>query len=348
MISDKLKREYYQALEDRNTEYEGIFFVGVKSTGVFSRPTCSARTPKFENCEFFETAEQARAASFKPCRRCNPLDPPEQVPEIVRVLVAIVEKNPEKRWKNKDFQKLSVDASTVRRQFKKRFNMTFAAYVRAKRVEVAIKKIKTGHPVIEAQISSGYESGSGFRYAFARIMGAPPSRMRSNKILKASRLDLLLGPMLAIADDQSLYLLEFMDFDGLEKKIENLKEKTKAAIIPGQNQTIYLIEKELKMYFKGNLKTFKTPLVLLGSPFQRRVWEELKKIPPGETRSYSDLALIIGKPAAFRAIALANKANQLAIVVPCHRVVYADGSLGEYEKGIARKKWLLNHEKEIQ
>lgn len=346
MISAENKREYYQALIDKKTEYEGIFFVGVKTTGVFCRPTCPARKPKFENCEFFKTAQQALLASFRPCKRCRPLSHPNHVSELVQILVEAVEKSPEKRWKDRDFQELSVDASTARRQFKKRFGMTFVEYARARRMGLAMKQIRAGDPVIEAQLSSGYESGSGFRDAFSRIMGAPPSKIGNDKVLRASWLDTQLGPMLAIADKQALYLLEFVDRRGLEREVERLRQKTKSSIIPGCTKPIRTIENELRQYFEGKIREFKTPLHLLGSPFQKQVWEELKKIPPGETRSYSDIARAVGRPSSFRAVAQANGANQLALIIPCHRVINADGELGGYGGGLIRKKWLLNHEKE--
>lgn len=347
MITEKNQKEYYQALIDKKSEYEGIFFVGVKTTGVFCRPTCPARKPKYENCEFFETSQQALLASYRPCRRCKPLSHPKHVSKLVQILVEGVEKNPEKRWKDRDFQELSVDASTARRQFKKRFGMTFVEYARARRMGLAMKQIRAGEPVIEAQISSGYESGSGFRDAFSRIMGAPPSKIKNDKVLRASWLDTVLGPMLAIADERALYLLEFVDRRGLEREVERLRQKTKLAIIPGYTKPISSIENELNQYFKGTLREWKTPLLLLGSPFQKQIWEELQKIPPGETRSYSDIAASVGKPSAFRAVAQANGANQLAIIIPCHRVINAGGELGGYGGGIIRKKWLLNHEKGI-
>src|SRR5271154_3879661 len=113
MITVKRKKKYYQALIDKKSEYEGVFFVGVKTTGVFCRPTCPARKPKFEHCEFFETAEQALLASFRPCRRCKPLSYPQQSSELVQKLIQAVEENPEKHWRESDFQKLfSMDAST--------------------------------------------------------------------------------------------------------------------------------------------------------------------------------------------------------------------------------------------
>jgi AraC family transcriptional regulator of adaptative response/methylated-DNA-[protein]-cysteine methyltransferase len=344
MLPAERKEEYYRALLEKSTEYEGVFFVGVKTTGVFCRPTCPARKPKFENCEFYETAEQALLASFRPCQRCRPLSHPNHVSEIVRLLVEAVEENPEKRWKDQDFQNLSVDASTARRQFKKRFGMTFVKYARARRMGLALKSIRAGQTVIDAQLSSGYDSSSGFRDAFSRIMGAAPTMLEHSQPLKATWLDTRLGPMVAIADEEALYLLEFVDRRGLEREIERLRQKRKSAIIPGMTDPIRSIEQELAQYFDGKLTEFKTPLFLLGSPFQKNVWNQLIKIPPGETRSYSDIAAAIGNPNAFRAVAQANGANQLAIVIPCHRVINANGDLGGYGGGITRKHWLLNHE----
>lgn len=344
MISEETKKEYFQALLAKKTEYEGLFFVGVKTTGVFCRPTCPARKPKFENCEFFETAQQALLASFRPCKRCKPLSHPSQISKPIQKLIDAVEKHPERRWKDKDFEELAIDASTVRRQFKKRFGMTFVAYARARRMGLAMKQIKEEEKVIEAQLSTGYESGSGFRDAFSRIMGAAPTKMGNLSVLKASWIDTPLGPMIAIASEQALYLLEFVDRRGLEREIERLRKKTHSAIIPGRTESIDLIEKELQLYFAGKLRKFQTALSLLGSPFQKRVWEELLKIPHGETRSYAEIAIAIGKPAAFRAVALANGANQFAIIIPCHRVINTSGELGGYGGGLERKKWLLHHE----
>lgn len=337
---------YYQALLDKNSQYEGIFYVGVKTTGVFCRPTCPARKPKLENCEFFKTAEQALLASFRPCKRCRPLSHPEQVSLIVQKLVEAVEDNPEKRWKNADFQALSTDAVKARRQFQKRFGMTFVEYARARRIGLAVKKIRTGESVIEAQISTGYESSSGFRDAFSRIMGAAPTKKGQNNILAASWLDTKLGPMIAIASETALYLLEFVDRRGLEREVEHLRKKTKSAIIPGNTPPLLSIQRELNAYFNGQSKVFNTPICLLGSPFQMQVWDALQKIPYGEKRSYADIALSIGRPTAFRAVAQANGANQLAIIIPCHRVINNNGNLGGYGGGITRKQWLINHEKQ--
>jgi len=297
-----------------------------------------------KNCEFYETAQQALLASFRPCRRCRPLSHPNRVSDIVRLLVEAVEQNPEKRWKGRDFRALSIDESTARRQFKKRFGMTFVEYARARRMGLAFNSIRSGEKIIEAQLATGYDSSSGFRDAFSRIMGAPPTQLNDARILKAAWLDTRLGPMVAISDEAGLYLLEFVDRRGLEREVERLRKRKKAAIIPGQTAPIQSIERELTRYFEGTLTEFKTPLHLMGSPFQQSVWEQLRRIPRGETRSYADLALALGKPTAYRAVAQANGANQLALVIPCHRVINSDGGLGGYGGGLARKEWLLNHE----
>ena len=149
----------YVALSERDPDYEGVFYVGVRTTGVFCRPTCPARPPKRENCEFFATAQQALLASYRPCQRCRPLSHPNETSEVVRLLVAAVEHAPDKRWREADFDALHVHASTARRQFKRRFGMTFVEYARARRLGAAFKAIRAGERVIMAQLDAGYEFG---------------------------------------------------------------------------------------------------------------------------------------------------------------------------------------------
>jgi len=352
MITEALKQEFYQALIDKNILYDGVFFVGVKTTGVFCHLTCSARKPKFENCEFYRTAQEALLASFRPCKRCRPLSHPSQVSDLVRTLVEAVEADPSKRWKTSDFKALSVNESTARRQFKKRFGMTFVEYARARRMGIAMNQVRYGKAIIDAQLNTGYESSSGFRDAFSKIMGAAPTKFITkidngdSKILKCSWLDTRLGPMLAISDDDGLYLLEFVDRRGLEREIKKLRIKLKAAIIPGISDPIKSIEDELRNYFESTLREFRTPIHILGTEFQKLVWSELMRIPYGETRSYATQAEAIGKQFSYRAVANANGANQLAIIIPCHRIIKSSGDLGGYGGGITRKQWLIEHEKQ--
>lgn len=335
-------RRLYRALVERDPAFEGVFYVGVRTTGVFCRPTCPARKPLLENCEFFSNAKDALHASYRPCKRCRPLSHPNDMPPVVRTLIESVEAEPERRWRDRDFRAIGVDESTARRLFKRRFGMTFMEYARARRMGLALESIRNGSSVIDAQLGSGYESGSGFREAFNRIIGTPPSRPDA-KVLSAAWLDTPLGPMLAVADDASLVLLEFVDRRGLESELKRLRER--ASIVPGRTAPIESIERELGEYFAGASHDFATSVQLGGTPFQRSVWEQLRRIAPGDTLSYGKLADAVGRPTAVRAVAQANGANQLAIVVPCHRVIGADGTLGGYAGGVPRKQWLLDHER---
>lgn len=168
--------------------------------------------------------------------------------------------------------------------------------------------------------------------------------MKQRNILKSSYLDTPIGKMIAISDEKYLYLLEFANRPDLERGIKRLEVKTESTISKGAFKPTALIEKELEWYFKGKLQQFKTPIALLGTPFQVQVWKELQKIPLGQTRSYLQLAVAVQNPKGYRAVALANGANRLAIIVPCHRVIQATGSLGGYSGGIAYKEKLLLHE----
>ena len=165
------------------------------------------------------------------------------------------------------------------------------------------------------------------------------------KTLKSLPIETRLGPMLAVADDQALYFLEFIDRCGLKQKFEWLKKKTHSIIVPGYTPIIHSIEDELLRYFAGTLQQFKTPVHLIGTDFEQRVWHELQAIPFGQTRSYAQIAQAIGKPTAYRAVAKANSANVLPILIPCHRVISSDGKLSGYAGGVKRKEWLINHEK---
>jgi AraC family transcriptional regulator of adaptative response/methylated-DNA-[protein]-cysteine methyltransferase len=180
---------------------------------------------------------------------------------------------------------------------------------------------------------------------FLRTMGATASSQKPQHILKDHQLETPLGPMVAIGDETALYLLEFPDQKHAERAKKHLQEKTNSTIQPGLTEPIRKIKEELAQYFEGKLREFKTPLFSLGSPFQKKVWEELKKIPYGETRSYGETAANIKKPTAFRAVANANGANRFAIVIPCHRVINTNGGLGGYGGGLDRKTWLLEHER---
>jgi AraC family transcriptional regulator of adaptative response/methylated-DNA-[protein]-cysteine methyltransferase len=335
----------YRALSRRDAAYEGVFFTGVKTTGIFCRPTCKAKRPRAENVEFFPTVTEALHGGYRPCRLCRPMDGTKPVPPLVERLRCAVEAAPDGRVTDKDLAAMGVEPTTARRRFKAYHGMTFHAYQRARRMGLALLDVKSGKPVIEAQLARGYESTSGFREAFARVFGAPPRGAQGATCLLARRIETPLGTMLALADDAGLRLLEFVDRRGLVRELLGLRRRLKCAIVPGHHVILDQIAAQLAEYFSGERSQFEVPLAPVGSEFQRRVWAELGRIPPGRTRSYAEMAQRLGIPKAPRAIGRANGSNMLALVIPCHRVINADGSLNGYAGGVWRKQRLLEHER---
>ncbi len=338
-------RTMYRALARRDSAYEGVFFTGVKTTGIFCRPTCKAKKPLPQNVEFFPNVTEALHGGYRPCRLCRPMDGTRPVPPLVEKLRRAAEAAPDGRVTDKDLAAMGVEPTTARRQFKAYHGMTFHAYQRARRMGLALRDVKSGKPVIETQLDRGYESTSGFREAFARVFGAPPRGAQDAACLFARRLETPLGTMLALADDAGLRLLEFVDRRGLERELVGLRRRLKCAIVPGNHVLLDQTEAELAEYFAGHRQEFTVPLAPVGSDFQLRVWAELRRIAPGRTRSYAEMAKRLGIPKGPRAVGRANGSNMLAIVIPCHRVINADGSLCGYAGGLWRKQRLLEHER---
>jgi len=199
--------------------------------------------------------------------------------------------------------------------------------------------------VIEAQLDAGYSSSSAFRSAFAKLIGVAPGRIAKDGLLKADWLDTPLGAMIAVSDSKALHLLEFADRKALPNELMKLLKTVKGDIGIGRFEPINQVEQELKDFFDGKSGRFDVPLVLHGSDFTKNVWDALRTIPAGHTKSYSQVAAEIGKPSATRAVARANGANQIAIIIPCHRVIGTDGSLTGYGGGLWRKQKLIELER---
>lgn len=339
-LSDSQK---YDVFEARDDSYAGRFFMAVKTTGIFCRPGCPARTPKRQNCEFYPDAETAVSAGYRACKRCHPLGLPGEESSLIRKLINLVETDPERRWSEQDLQARGVDPSTARRNFKARFGMTFSAYVRQRRLALARTNLDAGESVIQAQLAAGFESASGFRAAYSKTFGSPPNQAGLAPLM-AEWLDTPLGPMIVICSEEAVYLAEFTVRKNLTGQFEKLLKVYDRPILPGRTKVTDQAEDQLKAYFKGRLQEFDLPLRPTGTEFQRRVWDALCDIPFGQTRSYGELAVAIGNEKAFRAVASSNARNGLAIIIPCHRVINTGGKLGGYAGGLAKKQWLLDHE----
>jgi len=379
-------RIMYRALARRDSAYEGVFFAGVKTTGIFCRPTCHAKKPREENVEFFPSALAALHGGYRPCRLCRPMDRVPAPPAVVTQLLQAVESSPAVRLTDKDLAAMGIDPSTARRRFRAYHGLTFQAYQRARRLGLALHEVSAGRPVIDAQLDGGYDSTSGFRGAFLQLFGKPPRGARADDCLLARRIDTPLGGMLALADRQGLRLLEFVDHRGLESErrkarfcsrreetcsrgrrpsaglsaagyndplfleseIARIRRVLRCAVVPGTNPVLEALETQLRCYFAGEQSGFDLPLAPVGSPFQQQVWAALRRIPSGQTRSYAQIAAEVGRPGAQRAVGRANGSNAIAIVIPCHRVIGADGSLSGYAGGVWRKQRLLDHERSLR
>lgn len=335
----------YQALLDRDAAYEGFAYVCVTSTRIFCRLTCPARKPRREHCRFESTIADCVEAGFRPCKRCRPMLRYGETEPAVTVLLTELDQQPDRRWSERDLIGMGYDPSTVRRLFKRRFGMSFLELARRRRLSEAAATLGRGASVIDAQLDAGFESGSGFRSAITELLGEAPQKLKARAgFLKACWIETPIGPMLAVACDHALHLLEFADRPALPAELRRLQERSGAAILFGRTQITEEVEAELNQYFGVEACGFSVRIGGHGTPFEREVWKVLQSIAPGTTKSYSEIARQMDRPSAIRAVARANGANQIAILIPCHRVIGADGSLTGYGGGLWRKQWLLRHE----
>jgi AraC family transcriptional regulator of adaptative response/methylated-DNA-[protein]-cysteine methyltransferase len=334
----------YRALCERDASFDGVFYAAIRTTGVFCRPTCAARKPRSENVDYFASTREALRAGYRPCKRCQPLEPNGATPDWLRPLLDAVGDDPARRWRDADLREMELDPDRVRRWFQTNYVMTFHAYQRSRRLGLALGKLKDGADLSRAAYEHGYESLSGFREAFARLFDATPGRARGSDCIHISRILTPLGPMLAGATEAAVCLLEFADRRMLETQLKRLKSRLGGELVLGGNPQLERLEDELNRYFAGALQEFTVPLHYPGTEFQVVCWDYLRSIPYGTTRSYAEQSKAIDRPGALRAVGRANGENRLSIVIPCHRVVGSDGKLTGYGGGLWRKRFLLDHE----
>src|SRR5215469_8943021 len=338
------REEMERACVMKDASYDGVFYVAVKTTGIFCRPSCPSR-PNIENVEFFASVKDCFFAGYRPCKRCHPLEANGQPPDWAQKLISRVEAQPDARLKAADLRDLGVTPERARRWFQQHYGMSFAAWCRGNRLAGAFMRIRQGAALDDAILDSGFESHSGFREAYGRVFGEAPGRSRENgERVVITILESPLGPLLAGATDKGIVLLEYTDRRMLEHNLKSMRRRFGCGIVPGQHALLEQLREQLNEYFQGNRRNFTLPLASRGTPFQDKVWQELRRIPYAETISYDELARRIGQPTAQRAVARANGMNSIAILIPCHRVIGKDGSLTGYGGGLWRKRLLLELE----
>lgn len=336
--------EMSRAMFGKDRSYDGLFYVCVRTTGVFCRPSCGARKPLKKNVVFHAGVRDCLLDGFRPCKRCRPLARDAEDRQWLDLLIARVEQGPSEKLGDKELAQMGVSPHRARRYFTRNFGMTFQAYHRTRRMGMALVQLKAGEDETAVAYDQSYESLSGFRDAFKRVFGTTPGRSRSVRCMQTTRVETPLGPMVAAATDQGVCLLEFADRRAFEREMADLRGRLGAGIVPGRNPHLDRLARELEEYFDGTRQAFSVPLLPVGTPFQERVWEELRRIPYGTTLSYAEMARRIGRPGSQRAVGRANGDNRIAILIPCHRVVRGDGTLCGYGGGLWRKQHLLDLE----
>ncbi len=334
----------FDALVRRRRELDGAFYFGVRTTGVFCRLSCGARTPRRENVRFFATADAALAAGFRACKRCRPLERVGAAPDWIAALLAQLERSGAPLTA-RQMSAVGVHPARAARWFQEHLGMSFHSFQHSLRLGASIDELRAGASVGDAAASAAFESESGFREAFRRALGDSPTRLDADvRVLRLRRLATPLGDVLLGACDEGLCLVEFLDRDTLPGQLAAIRKALGPALALGEHPLLERAAIELERYFAGELREFTTALFTPGTAFEQRVWEQLRRIPFGATVSYAQLASAIGRPSASRAVAGANSRNRIAIVIPCHRVIAADGGLGGYAGGTWRKQRLLELE----
>jgi AraC family transcriptional regulator, regulatory protein of adaptative response / methylated-DNA-[protein]-cysteine methyltransferase len=330
----------WAAFERRDRTYDGRVIGAVRSTGIYCKPSCPARRPKRDNVEFFGSAEQARAAGYRSCLRCKPDEVSRDRAAIARA-VRIIEQADEPPSLSELSAAVGYAPHHFQRLFKRDLGVSPAAYARALRSRRSEAALKAGGRITDAIYDAGHTGPSGFYSEARERLGMTPSAWRDGgrgETIRWTIVESALGPMLVAATSKGICRLTFDD------SVDSLRRLfPRATIVEDDGGMRELVEAALAAVERP-AASHDLPLDVAGTAFQEAVWGELRKIPPGETRSYAQIAAAIGKPGAVRAVGSANGDNHVAVLIPCHRVIRSDGTLGGYAGGLDRKRRLLEAE----
>ena len=324
----------------KDRRFDGAFVTGVHSTGIYCRPSCPARPPKRENVAFYATPAEAEAAGLRACLRCRPDDVGRDEAAGAQA-IALLRKSDEPVSLDALASATGYSPTHFQRLFKRAVGLSPAAYARALRRERAAEALSGGGRVTDAVYDAGFGAPSRFYEANEGRMGMTPSAWRDGGrgvTIRWAVVATSLGPMLVAATDAGVCRLSFN-----EGEAELHARFPRALLAEGGEPFAQLLAKVVAAVEQpGDSRHI--PLDVQGTAFQEAVWQELRRIPPGETRSYAEIAAAVGKPGAVRAAGSANGANNVAVLIPCHRVIRSDGSLGGYAYGLEIKRKLLERE----
>ena len=340
---------WWQAALARDGQFDGVFVLGVSSTGIYCRPSCPSRKPNRENVVFFPVPELAERMGFRACLRCRPnqhISDDPQV-EMVRRICRYIGESPNGSPTLEELgANVNVSPSHLQRVFKRIMSITPRQYADAQRLSDLKTRLREGWSVTDAMYEAGYGSSSRLYEKASAQLGMTPSAYRrrgQHSQIVYAVVDCPLGQLLIAATERGICAVSLGD-DGTSLEAELRREYPGAEFYYDHATLKEWVELILR-HLSGKLPSLDLPLDIRATAFQRRVWEQLKSIPYGATRSYSEIAQEIGQPTAARSVANSCGSNPVPLLIPCHRVVRRDGSLGGYRRGVERKKALLDNER---
>ncbi|WP_206999865.1 bifunctional DNA-binding transcriptional regulator/O6-methylguanine-DNA methyltransferase Ada [Trinickia mobilis] len=337
--------ERWSAVATRDVQADGEFFYAVKTTGVFCRPSCASRQPRRENVDFFATADDARAAGYRDCKRCQPGGLPREL-AIVNRACAALDADPQQHLTLAQLSDaVHVSPFHLQRLFKRVVGVSPRQYQAARRGAALRDALQRGDGVTRAAVDAGYNSASRLYDTAASELGMAPSTYRRKgaglRVYYASA-PTTLGCVLVAATGKGICKIAFGDEAGA--LTDELRSTFANADLIEDHARIAPFIAQIGAYLQGTRQSFDLPLDIASTAFRQRVWDALQRIPYGQTRSYTQIAEALGAPNAVRAVASACASNPVALAIPCHRVVQKGGALAGYRWGLPRKAALLEAE----
>lgn len=333
----------WDAFDRRDRAQDGRFVAAVRTTGIYCKPSCPARRPKRENVEFFDTPAGARAAGYRACRRCRP-DELSRDRVAVEHAIRLIEASEERLRLAELADAVGYAPHHFQRLFTRAVGVSPAAYARQRRARRLERALKEEEKVTDAIYEAGFGAAATAYVEAARRLGmTPTARRRGGKgeRIRFAITDSSLGKMLVAATDRGLARISFD-----EDESDLRRQFPQAELGPGDARFTALVARVVALVDNPARGDADLPLDIRGTAFQQAVWQALRAIPPGETRSYAEVAAAAGRPSAVRAAGSACGNNSLAVLIPCHRVLRSDGGLGGYAYGLERKRELLKREHE--
>ena len=347
MTNMRTDDERWAAVQRRDSACDGRFYYSVSSTGVYCRPSCGARSALRENVRFHETAEDARAAGFRPCKRCRPDEPPLKRKHAARIAQAcrLIEQAAETPSLDVLAQTVGLSRYHFHRLFKAITGLTPRAYADAQRARRMRDELQCSPSVTDAIYGAGFNSSGRFYAASSQLLGMTPTQYRAGGEDAAIRFaigECSLGAILVAATDKGICAIALGDDPAA--LLAELQQRFARAQLIGCDAAFERVVATVVGFVEAPRTGLDLPLDIRGTAFQQRVWQALRQIPAGATASYSDIAQRLGAPRSVRAVAQACAANAIAVAIPCHRVVRQDGALSGYRWGVERKRALLETE----